>query len=605
MSALREKVFSGLDRNPSLAGYSAAARALKDAEPVPEFRVALLANHTLDIRTALGVECARRGLGLTLYEAGYDQYRQELLDPGSGMDRFKPDALLISLSLETTFPGVSAAMCAATAGLPSIEEWITSFRALLVRYRERSEAPAFVLEFIPPAGDMDGLLAFSRGPALFDWTMELNRALKSAAQSLGSVFVIDAASLACSSNLADWRDSRMWYLARAGINPKKFPVLAARVARSFATLRRPAAKCLVLDLDNTIWGGVLGDAGAHGILCAGAEYPANAYADFQRALVALRSRGVLIAVASKNDRANVDEVFRIRQDMPLKAEHISDWEVHWGPKPESLQRIAQRLNIGLDSLVFLDDNPAEIDLMKMALPHVRAYAMPSRPEQFVPFLAGLEDFDQLQLSAEDLRRAEMYEIRQKQAEMAATATDLESFYRSLGTVLAAEAAGPANFDRIVQLIHKTNQFNLTTRRHDKAALLDRVANGSELWAFQAADKNGDHGIIAVALVDFENATSKVDTLLMSCRVIGRTLETAIQSFLEERAVARGAARMRGEYRPTAKNGLVRDYYRQHGFECVREDEGGSEWTKDLRSSRTACPEWISMRGELTEACAKT
>jgi FkbH-like protein len=397
----------------------------------------------------------------------------------------------------------------------------------------------------------------------------------------------------------------MWYLARAGINPRKFPVLAAHIARSFAALGRPAAKCLVLDLDNTLWGGILGDAGCDGILCADTGYPANAYADFQRAVLALRSRGILLAVASKNDAVLVEEAFRKRADMPLAREHISDWEVHWGPKPESLQRIAARLNIGLDSLVFLDDNPAEIDLMRMSLPQVRAYLLPSRPEQLVEFLAGLEDFDQLEISAEDLRRAELYEIRKQQATAAAAATDLESFYRSLRMVLEAEPAGPANFDRIVQLIGKTNQFNLTTRRHDKAALTARIANGSELWSFRASDVHGDHGLIAVALLDFDRDACTVDTLLMSCRVIGRTLETAILHFLEGRALARGAAAIRGEYLPTRKNGPCRDFYGQHGFSPAVQDDGRATWTKDIRASRTACPEWITIVGELTETCVKT
>ncbi len=580
---------------PSLSDYSAAARKLKDAD-LPEFRVALLANHTFEIGTVLAVECAHRGLGLKLYQAGYDQYRQELLDAGSGLDAHRPDAVVISLALENTFPGVSGSLCAAAVGLPSIDAWVESFRALLAAYRERSAAPLLVLDFIPPAAEMNGLL----GASLFDWTLELNRALKRGAAEIPDVFVIDASRIACSSNLGEWRDARMWYLARAAINPKKFPLLAARIARGLAALRRPAAKCLVLDLDNTLWGGILGDLGAEGILCADTDYPANAYADFQRAVLALRSRGILIAVASKNDRANVDEVFRKRRDMPLRAEHISDWEVHWDPKPQSLERIARRLNIGLDSLVFLDDNPAEVDLVRMSLPQVRAYLMPRRPEEFAPFLAGLEDFDQLRLSSEDLRRADMYRVRRQQAEMAASATDLESFWRSLRTVLAPEPAGPANFDRIVQLIHKTNQFNLTTRRHDAAALRDRLAGGSELWAFRASDIHGDHGIIAVALLDFDNAVCAVDTLLMSCRVIGRTIETAILSFLEQRAIARGAVEMRGEYLPTAKNGLVRDYWRQHGYAPA----GETTWTKNLRTP-AACPEWIEIRGELIEACAKT
>jgi FkbH-like protein len=199
----------------------------------------------------------------------------------------------------------------------------------------------------------------------------------------------------------------------------------------------------------------------------------------------------------------------------------------------------------------------------------------------------------------------MYEVRRKQAGMAAAATDLESFYRSLETIVTPEPAGTANFDRIVQLIGKTNQFNLTTRRHDRAALTARLKDGAELWAFRAADVHGDHGIIAVALLEFAAGACTVDTLLMSCRVVGRTIETAILSFLEQRAVAREAYEMRGEYRPTAKNGLCREFYAQHGFEQVLADGESTGWKKDLRAGGTRCPEWITLGGELTGVCGKT
>jgi FkbH-like protein len=596
------EILSELDKELSLSAYSAAARKLKRlAAPLEEFRVGILADHTFDVETVLGVECARRGMGAVFYQAGYNQVRQELLSPAGGLDAFRPHAVLLSFDLESEFPGITTASPVAGA-LPDPQEFLSALGAALAAFRARSTVPVFVQEFIPPAVDLGGLLDSSTGRSLFAWTMDLNAALRRTAAAAGSVYVIGAARLAATHDLASWRDGRMWYLAHAGINPKKFPVLAAQIARSFAALRRPAAKCLVLDLDNTLWGGVLGDLGADGILCADTDYPANAYADFQRAVLALRSRGILLAVASKNDAALVEEAFTRRVNMPLGREHISDWEVHWGPKPESLQRIASRLNIGLDSLVFLDDNPAEVDLVRMSVPQVRTYLMPSRPEQFVGFLAQLEDFDQLEISAEDLRRAEMYAVRKKQTDLAAAATDLESFYRSLGTVLEPEPSGPSNLDRIVQLIGKTNQFNLTTRRHDKAVLLERIARGSELWAFRASDVHGDHGIIGVALLDFAGDDCTVDTLLMSCRVIGRTLETAILHFLEARALARGAAVIQGEYLPTAKNGPCRDFYGSHGFSGTAEEGDAVMWTKPIRATRTGCPEWITIRGELSEVC---
>ncbi len=600
MDKLHE-VFAELDERPSLSQYGAAERKLKEfALQLSPFKVAILSNHTFDIGNVLSVELARRGLGAVLYTAGYDQYRQELLNPGGGMSQFQPDAVLISLHLENSDLRVAPETSTFARELPNPEKWIEQFQNLLASYRKASSSPILFQTFVPPAADMDGLLSNADRSTVFDYVAELNRGLRR--MTIRDFYVVDAARLASRTNLAEWSDRRLWFLARVGINPKKFPLLGREIVRCCAALRKPAAKCIALDLDNTIWGGILGDVGPEGIQCSDESYPGAAYAAFQRALLVLRSRGILLAVASKNDAALVDEAFRKRTDMPLRKEHITAWEVHWEPKPESLKGLASRLNIGIDSIVFLDDNPAEIDLIKMALPLVRAYLMPSRPEDFVEFLAKLEDFDQLRLSAEDMRRAELYEIRKKQAEVVQSGTDLEAFYRSLKTVLMPEKANRTNFDRVLQLIQKTNQFNLTTRRHDKAELTKRIERGSELWAFRAKDVHGDHGIIAVALLDFDADACDVDTLVMSCRVIGRTLETAILHFLEERARSRDAVQMRGEYLPTAKNEPCRDFYEHHGYVGTKKDEHGTRWSRGLEKELTARPEWIEIEGEVRTIC---
>jgi FkbH-like protein len=254
--------------------------------------------------------------------------------------------------------------------------------------------------------------------------------------------------------------------------------------------------------------------------------------------------------------------------------------------------------------VFLDDNPAEIALVKMAVPAARAYQIPSRPEDFVEFLGSLEDFDQLQLSAEDMKRPELYEVRKKQTQMALAATDLETFYRSLKTVLTPEKANGSNFDRIVQLIQKTNQFNLTTRRHGKSELMKCCDHGSELWAFRARDVHGDHGIIAVALLDFDATSCKIDTLVMSCRVIGRTLETAILHFLEECARSRGSTQTCGEFLPTPKNDPCKDFYERHAYLCTERGDHGTRWSKNLDTQLTQCPEWIEIDREVSPICSK-
>jgi FkbH-like protein len=596
MSALKD-IFATLDGNPSISAYEATLKKLESVRLEP-LRLAILANHTFDIQTALTVECARHGLSLRLYQADYDQYRQELLDPHAKHLTFAPEAILISLNLESAFPKLSFGTCASSQELPAVEGWLSDFCSVLSAYRDRNATPILLQNFIPPDIDMDGLLPTSGARSIFSWAMELNQGISKLAASLPDLYVVDAAKLAFESGLKTWRDRRLFYIAGIGINPRKYPILSSQVARCLVALRHPPAKCLVLDLDNTVWGGILGEVGAANIQCAGSWYPANAYADFQRALLGLRSRGILLAVASKNDPHLVADAFRERSEMPLRPEHITAWEVHWEPKSHSLQRIARRMNIGLESLVFLDDSASEVDLVKSSLPGVRTYQMPARPEMYAEFLAQLTEFDQMTLSKEDMRRPQLYKIQAKQAELAASATDLVSFYRSLQTKITVEKADKSNIDRIVQLFQKTNQFNLTTRRYDKAQLMERLSCGSELWAFRARDVHGDHGIVAVALLEFEPRICRIDSLLVSCRVIGRTLETAVLCFLENRALARGATQIIGEYRATTKNSPCRDFFKKHGFDYISQEGDDNTCIKNISSRRTVCPEWITIQGTL-------
>lgn len=581
-----EEILETLDAAPSTSAYAAAARQLKQAAAdLPEFRLALLGNHTLDIGAPLAVECARRGLRLELYVSGFDQYRQELLGPSSPMAAFAPDAACLSLDVLSTFPGW-------VGGDADVSSWVDGLEALLSSFRSRSPVPILLATFVPPPLSALGLAPGPEGSTLerVSW---LNRELRRLAGRLSATGIVDLAEVAARDGLDGWRDERLWLLARAGIAPKKFGLVAARIARHLLALRRPPAKCLVLDLDNTVWGGIVGEAGAGGIHCTGESYPGNAYAAFQRTAIALRARGILLAVASKNDRAAVDEAFALRE-MPLRPEHITEWEVHWEPKSISLQRIAARLNLGVDSLVFLDDNPAEVEQVRQALPAVRAYRMPSRAEEYAAFLASLEDFDQNSVSGDDLRRAEMYEVRRKGQAAVETAADMESFLRSLETCVTVEPAGDANFDRIVQLIQKTNQFNLTTRRHDAQALRAAIDAGGELWAFRASDIHGDHGLIAVALLEFSGETARIDTFLMSCRVIGRTIETAALHHLHQRAAERGARTIEGEWVETAKSGPCKNFYPNHGYTSRTANAEGAHWTREAVPP-VPLPEWITLR----------
>jgi FkbH-like protein len=344
---------------------------------------------------------------------------------------------------------------------------------------------------------------------------------------------------------------------------------------------------LVTDLDNTLWGGIAGEDGVDGLKVGPASPAGEAHAAYQDYLLALRTRGVLLATCSKNNPADVDEVFT-RRSMPLKREDFVGWKVNWEDKAQNLRVLAQELNVGLDSLVFVDDNPAERGRVRAALPEVAVPEMPEDPAQFADLLKRRRFFETLGLTEEDRQRHAAYQANAERTRAQAGAATVEDFLRGLEMVAEQETVSEKNIERVLSLLARTNQWNLTTRRHgaaDMAAL--QVRPGSILETFRLRDRFGDNGLVGLWFAVPNSAEEwEIDTWLMSCRVIGRGLEELMYNALVEMARTRGAKRLRGLYRPTAKNALVADLLPRFGFGPVaaRAEDVGQAYELALESA---------------------
>jgi FkbH-like protein len=351
----------------------------------------------------------------------------------------------------------------------------------------------------------------------------------------------------------------------------------------------------VLDLDNTLWGGVLGEDGLAGIQLD-SVYPGSAYLAFQREILNLHKRGVLLAVASKNNITDVEEVFAKHSGMLLKKEHFTSLQVHWGHKSESLKQIARHLNIGLEHLVFVDDNPAECAEVLRALPMVTAITLPKQPELFVRSL--LEDglFDSLIFSQEDRQRGDLYRQREDAELLRQRSGSLEDFYRSLEMEMMFLPMDKTSMARSAQLTQKTNQFNLTTIRFSESDLAERSKDSDWLLTtVNVRDRFGDNGIVGFMMARFGSRVLDIETFLLSCRVIGRGVETAMLAFICEQASRRGIHLLRGRVIPTAKNAPSRDLFSRHAFQKAEEKESGETfWTLDLSKGSVAWPAWIKV-----------
>jgi FkbH-like protein len=346
---------------------------------------------------------------------------------------------------------------------------------------------------------------------------------------------------------------------------------------------------IALDCDNTLWGGVVGEEGVGGIEL-GSAFPGSGFLEFQKVLKSLKERGVLLAIASKNNPQEVDDVFTQHDDMVLRKEDIAVWRVNWNPKSQSLREIAAEINIGLDSLVMIDDSHFELAEISNNAPEVRLLQVPEETGLLPDLIASSGLFRDMTVSAEDLARTDM--IRQEAVRRnAAAAMSREEFLASLELALDYIDVGENHVGRVAQLTNKTNQFNLTTIRRTEAEIRALVASDSHLVrAIRVADKFGDYGLVGVAILETGGDEWRIDTFLMSCRVLSRGIETAFLAALAKEASDRGAKALVGRYVPTPKNPLVADLYPRHGFTEI----GDGEFRADIPDI-TPSPEHVRVR----------
>ncbi len=384
--------------------------------------------------------------------------------------------------------------------------------------------------------------------------------------------------------LAAWHNPTFWHHAKQEVTPAAAPMYGDLVGRLLAAGQGRSAKCLVLDLDNTLWGGVVGDDGLEGIVIGQGSASGEAYLAFQEYCRELARRGVILAVCSKNDEANALEPFERHPEMALKRADIACFVANWSDKAANLRQVAAELNIGLDSLVFVDDNPFERNLIRRELPMV---AVPEVSEDPVSFIAAIADagyFEALSVTEEDRERTAQYHGNRARDALRASITDMDSYLRGLEMQLVWRPFDRIGLARTVQLINKSNQFNLTTRRYTDQEVLavmdDPAAFGLQL---RLIDRFGDNGVIAIVIGRLrDDRDLLIDTWLMSCRVLGRQVEPTTLNLIADQARRLGARRLVGDYIPTKKNGMVKDHYTKLGFAATdKTPDGGNRAVLDL------------------------
>jgi len=589
-------ILSWLNEVPTTAKYITASSKL-DALPdagMTNARIALLSNITLDpMIPALKVECYRAGLKPVVYVGPFDGVQQVVFDQESALFQFEPDIVVLALRLHTLTPDLM--MRFGQLAAPEIDELVggtlSRVMALISAIRARTSATIifnnFELAHYPAYGILDPQWRYGQQGTI----RSLNSQLAEHVAGVGSAYVVDLEHLLASVGYDNGLDDRYWHIGRAPYAQPFLRRLAAEYAAFAVVLKGRSRKCLVLDCDNTLWGGVVGEDGINGIRL-GPTHPGSAFRDFHAAILDLYHRGILLALNSKNNEADAMAVFSEHPGSLLKPEHFVAKRINWQDKAANLVEIAAELNIGIDSLVFVDDNPVECEFIRQMLPSVLVVQLPPDPPRYRGILQGMRCFDTLALNDEDRRRSAMYRIDAQRAEIKQQSGTLEDYLRSLEMVLTLGTADPSTIPRIAQLTQKTNQFNLTTRRYSEEDIRRFVDDPSMIvhWA-RLRDRFDDNGLIAVAITRYESDSCLIDTLLMSCRVIGRGVEQGIIAHLAKDAAMKGCKYLLGEFIPTSKNSLAANLFADQGFTSDGSDEG-QLWRLPLDGVIPETPDWF-------------
>ena len=552
---------------------SSIAKKLKDFSSddfkennIQGYKLGILSNATYDLINDVLIGTAiRYGIQLKLCVPGFDQITQQSLSPSSEINSTKLDAVLIA----EDYRGLSLKDCIKDSEFTKVQvdKALKLLKDRIASLKKNKPKTIIVQTVAQPPYDVIGNANLTIKGTQSDLINSYNAGLIELSRQR-EVVLFDASSLANKIGLNNWYDHRMWYHAKLPFSLEAIPLYSDLLVRILANIKGKSRKCLILDLDNTLWGGEIGDDGIGGIRLGNGCAEGEAFAAIQKMALSLSERGIILAVCSKNTEKIAKEPFKKHNEMILKLKNIASFKANWRDKATNIKDIALELNLGLDAMVFLDDNPAERALVRQQLPMVAVPEVGNDPALYPDIVLSGGYFETLSLTEDDFIRTSSYQIEKERQNMEDIVRDVDSYLRSLKMEISFEPINEMNLVRSTQLINKTNQFNLTTQRYseDQVRYFQIDENTITLTA-RLKDKFGEYGLISVLIC---NKTSPdelyIDTWLMSCRVLKRRVEESVLDYLIKEAMRRGFKTLVGKYIETSKNRIVMNHYRDLGFE---------------------------------------
>lgn len=561
------------------------------------FKIALLSSFTFSgMGKALKEACGQINVGAQIYIAGYNQYVQEILDKKSGLYSFNPDLVVLFIDAKTLLGDLNF--------LPyrlSDEErksWVVSqvdqMSRLVTSLSEKTAANIIFHNFEVPIYSPLGILENKQEFGIIESIGELNRCLRANYKKSNRVFLFDYDAFCARVGKENIFDPKMYYLGDIKLAVKHLPALAREYLSYIKPMLSKSKKCIVLDLDNTLWGGVVGEEGIEGIKL-GPTPEGRPFWEFQKHLLALRERGILLAINSKNNSEDALKAIREHPYMVLKEEYFSAARINWTDKATNMKEIAKDLNIGMDSFVFIDDDKLNREMIKELLPEVQVVDLPDDSALYSWELSNINDFNLIQLTEEDKKRGEMYALEKKRDQLRSSVGDFDEFIRSLDLRISVLDANKFTIPRISQLTKKTNQFNLTTTRYEEKQIEEfAVSKNHIVKCYQVADKFGDYGITGVAIIKKKEKNWHVGTFLLSCRVLGKRVEFAVMSNLIETAKKNNIEMIFAEFIPTGKNKPAKNFYDDCGFTILDKKEEAIRYKFNVSDDIVFSPDYIKI-----------
>lgn len=577
-------------RSPATAAW--LTRTLKSHRgrlDLPGCRVAMLRSFTVEPSVPMLTAAALAGgIDLEIHVGQFNQYALEILNPQSDLYAFQPDITILAVLTEAIAPELWTGFnILDDASLGHVVDRVTDeYRTLMQTFRQQSDATLIVHTLEPPRWTSNGIADTTAAVSQRAAITEINSRLRRVARDIDGICLLDHGALVQELGARHWYDDARGHAMGLPMSTEAVDMLTHEWMKYIHALTTAQCKVLVCDLDNTLWSGIVGEDGPEGLRMG----PGTPHRQVQQAALDLFHRGIILAACSKNNHDDAWDVISSHPDMLLRPEHFASIRINWQDKPTNLQEIAAELNVGIDSLAFLDDSPTERLAVRTMLPQVTVLPATDDARQYATLIRGEPRFERAWLTVDDRRRGAMYAGQRERRALRETTTDLNTYLHSLETVMEIVRVDPLTVERIAQLTQKTNQFNLTTRRYTPQQITSfDQSTDSEVLGFSVSDRFGDNGIVGVAILTYTDSSAEIDTLLLSCRVIGRSVETAMLATIAEMSRARGCNTLKASFIPTAKNAPAESFLPDHGFVL---DEESAAWRRSLEESLPEVPRWI-------------